>query len=179
MSVNITSIENAFITWINLILPSVTTIILYQDETRPQKPYITINILGLVRVGQDAQEQPDVSDNQRTVGHREFTLSINSYGSDHNETFQFLDELGTSLQKKEILYTLEADGVSFMRAVGGVNDLTTRLESKYEHRANMDLIFSVQSVENDTVDVIENINMTGEYKDEAGNTTITDVINVT
>lgn len=179
MAINITSIEDALISWINLVDPSITAIMFYQDEPRPAKPYVTINIINFNSIGHDAKTGPDVNDIENVIGNREFTLSMSAYGGDHNQTFEIIEKLATSLQKSIIIEAIEENGISFMRFAGGITDLTEKLETKYEHRANLDFIFSVQSIESEVVDVIENINITGDLKDEAGNTITTEEINIT
>lgn len=117
---------------------SVTVIWMNENGPRPELPYISLNLLSIVNVGDHADNYP-VNDADILEGYQivEFVLSIQSYGS---ESFQLLKDLNQSLDRFSVHSDLHAsDNVVFFDDIGGVRDISTLIGTHEEKRAMLEL----------------------------------------
>lgn len=144
------------------------------NAPRPALPYLLLKIDSFVQIGEDCISPPNNEGECTISGSREFTLSINAYG---DEGFAGLLLLRDSLQKPSVQMALNADGLVFVDH-HGVKDLTTLLNTSFEQRAQMDVLFRVGNLIVDTVGYIETVEITGTYKNPNGSTAMTENITI-
>jgi len=98
------------------------------------------------------------------VGDREFTVQIQGYGGD---PLTILNNLRTSLQKQTVLDSLRAVGIVFANWFP-VNDITALVDSRFEQRASMDVLFRIADIYTDNLGVISTVNILEEIYNPAG-----------
>jgi hypothetical protein len=147
MAINFLTVQTALYNWAVANLPSgMPVIFYYANAPRPTVSYVTLNIQSVVAVNQDwTDSSTDVNGVVNMKGDRQFTLSIQAYGGD---TLTTLENLRTSLQKQTVLDTLRANGIVFYQSLT-INDITALVDSRYESRAQLDVLFGIGQVYTD------------------------------
>lgn len=150
-------IKKAIYTWLHKYKENGETIIWAdQAEARPQKPYITIKILATPT----PLEEDVVNDDGQTEVKQstDFTLSVNYYGE---RAFNRLSRLIATAEFPTQTEKWNVANLAFKES-SGVRDLTALMETKFETRAQADLVFATSDVIVDlestyieTVDVLE------------------------
>jgi|GEM_PF-2008660 len=140
-------------------------IYLYPNAPRPTVDYISLYIASINQIGWDWTQDP-LNDTGITtmVGDREFTLQIQAYGDD---PLTVLQNLRTSLQKQSVLDSLRVNGIVFVNWFA-INDVTALIDSRYEQRGSMDILFRIADVYTDNLGVIDNIVLEEVYFDPTG-----------
>lgn len=151
---------------ISSIVTPTTVIFYYPNAPRPANPYITLNIDSLVRVGDDYIPKPDTDGDSTIVGDREFTLQVQSYGEN---CLTILEKIRSSLQKPSILDTLRDENIVFVNSLD-ITNITALLDTEWEQRGAMDLLFRIANTDEDNLGVIETVELDEEYSD--GNTVV-------
>lgn len=137
---------------------SVTVIWMNENGPRPELPYITLNLLSLVNIGDHADNYP-ANDAGILEGYQivEFVLSIQSYGT---ESFQLLKDLNQSLDRFSVHNDLNYnDHVVFFDDIGGVRDMSTLIGTHEEKRALLELRGRTFDQFQDKVGRIETVNV--------------------
>lgn len=131
-------------------------IYLFSNAPRPTVDYITLYISGVTQIGWDYVQGPltDAGISQQ-VGDREFTVQVQGYGGD---PISVLQNLRTSLQKDTVLNTLRANGIVFVNWFP-INDVTFLVDSRYEQRASMDILFRIADIYDDGSGVIDTVEL--------------------
>lgn len=143
---NLPSFKEFVYDWLTSIVdPTVTVIWENQAEHRPKKPYISLNIIsGPVKRGQDDILIDDLG--RTTVsGLREMTVSTNYFGENA------VGELGIVQTSFELPSVIEefADQNICLVMDGGIKNLTSLMENRFETRAQMDIRFRVTDMMTD------------------------------
>jgi hypothetical protein len=141
----------------------------YPNAPRPNVDYVSLLISSVNQIGWDYVPQPD--DNPgvvEQVGDREFTMTIQAYGGD---VLTVLNNLRTSLQKETVLDTLRASGVVFVNWFS-INDITDLVDSRFEQRATMDVLFRIADEYLDTLGTIGQVELEEEILNIDGSTVI-------
>lgn len=112
--------------------------------------YATLSFLtGPVRVGgQDAAFINDL-DQMEVRGFRQLTISVIVYGNDKVNVLQLASDLQSSLHQPSVLQGLDASGLSVIEQ-GSVADISALLETGFEERAQLDVLFGVCASDIDT-----------------------------
>jgi len=147
-----------------LIQPLVGGTVIWMDQNapRPALPYCAMKIMSRRRVNKDHYSDVGDSGVQTVTGDREFTLSIQryqAYGAD--SVTGKLQEVADKLQLTSVIDKFSAKGLVAFDA-GQVQDISALLDkTQIEKRASLDISIRYQSVQNDTVGVIETANIEG------------------
>lgn len=152
MAITFSTLKTALYAWASSNTPALTPVIYYnQDGVRPAKPYITLFLRDFVQIGWDYVPKPDALGDADIIGNREFTLQIESYGAN---AMQVLENLRSSLQNPNVLDTLRANNIVFVNQFP-INDTTVLLDTQYEERATMDILFRIAQTIEPNLGVIE------------------------
>jgi hypothetical protein len=141
-------------------------IYLYPNAPRPTVDYISLYISSVNQIGWDWTQDPlNTSGDSAMVGDREFTLQVQAYGGDPITVMQ---NLRTSLQKQSVLDSLRVNGIVFVNWFP-INDVTDLIDSRYEQRASMDILFRIADVYTDNLGVIETVELQEVFENASGN----------
>ena len=121
----------------------VTTIWADGSGPRPGRPYATLKLLtGAVKIGGQDNLRNGPGPSQFTlVGPRRLTVSCNVYGVN---AMEILTNVRDSLDDPFVIDQLDADGLA-VSDDGEPHDMTEALETYFEPRAQMDVIFELQA----------------------------------
>lgn len=157
---NFTAIDKAFYDWVN-IFTGQSVIWLNQNSPRPNTSYLTLYKSTLTPIGQDFESAVNLSGEMRIGGIRQLTLQINHYGSN---SMGVLEALLLSLRMNQYRDILVAEGITHLDRLA-INDLSILLDTEFESRAQMDLLFLIGS-ESELINtsMIEIVNGTAIYK---------------
>lgn len=155
MTLNFSTVKNSLYNWAVANVPSGMSAVWYfPNAPRPTVDYITLQISSLVQIGWDYIPQPvDDAGNVEGVGDREFTLHVQAYGGD---PFTVLENLRTSLQKPTVLDSLRANGIVAVNWFP-IQDITDLVDSRFEQRASMDILFRIAQEWIDTLGTIAQV----------------------
>jgi hypothetical protein len=170
MTIDFNSVRTSLYNWVVANVSSgMPVIYLYNNSPRPTVDYITLYISSVTQIGWDFVQSPldDVGSSQQ-VGDREFTLQINAYGGD---PITVLQNLRTSLQIQSVLDTLRANGIVFANWFP-INDITELVDSRYEQRGSMDILFRMADIYSDNVGVIDTVVYEEKYLNADGSVII-------
>jgi hypothetical protein len=147
------------------VVPVGVPVIFYNENSpRPSLPYVTLYLQSLVQIGSDYTAPPDNTGDAEMVGDREFTLQFQSYGGD---PITLLENVRTSLQKQTVLDTLRANGIVFVNHFP-INDITALLDTEFEARASMDILFRIAQTDEDVSGNIETVEIEETLNDSLG-----------
>lgn len=155
----IDDIKQALYEWATRVT-SGTVIWLYGDGPKPDKPYVTLNLIGPQKPGfLDDVNGTDTSDLSFVQsGQRTFTVSVNVYSDSDALTWAY--QLQASLDNPVEIDIFNKADIG-LGDTGDVNDLSELLETKWERRAQFDFtIFSASNIEfeNDIIETAETEN---------------------
>ena len=156
MAIDFNIVKNSLYTWAIAVVPSGMPVIYYQPNApRPNEPYVSLYLNSITAVNQDySAPNSDVNGNIYMHGDRNFTLQVQAYG---NDPLTVLENMRISLQKQTVLDTLRANGIAFYQSLT-ITDITDLVDSKYERRAQLDILFGIGQVYQDApgyFDIIE------------------------
>ena len=176
MSIDLNTVKNSLYAWAVSVSPVGTPIIYWQPNApRPTIPYLTLFLQSVVSIGQDwASGAADVAGVINQKGDRQFTLSIQAYGGD---PLTLLENIRTSLQKQSVLDTLRAGGIAFYTATT-INDITDLVDSKWERRASLDVLFGIGQVYTDAPGFFDEAEITAVILNDFGNVAYTSTFTV-
>lgn len=168
MAIDFQIVRNNLYAWAVANLPSgMPVIYLYPNAPRPTVDYVSLYISSINQIGWDWTQDP-LNDAGITemVGDREFTLSVQGYGGDPMTVIQ---NLRTSLQKQTVLDSLRVNGIVFVNWFP-VNDVTQLIDTRYEQRASMDVLFRIADVSTDNLGVIDTVVLQEVFQNATGTT---------
>ena len=132
------------------------------NRARPPLPYITFDTSSLVPIGHDSVLTPDDTGKAEIIGDREFTVPVEYYGDD---PIVNLENLYSIMITEAVKKHFEDAGLVFVQLMGNINNLTVLVDTKYESRAGMDLLFRIASIVEDSgVGYIDGEKISYEYK---------------
>lgn len=161
MTINLETVKTNLYDWAKAQLPvNFPVILYYENAPRPTYNYVTIDITTFTQIGEDYTPQPtdDVGDVEM-VGNREFTVQLQAYGGD---SMGILETLRCSLQKLTVLDTLRNNGIIFVMHFP-IQDITELVNSKFESRATMDVLFRMGQTYQDTLGSIDTVEIEEEF----------------
>lgn len=138
---------------------------------RPCEPYVTLNlIVTSMKTGHDSWIY-ESGDNFCIGGQRIATLSVIAYGPDLKEQVpqginsaqQIILDLRDSLENPLVLEKLGANGLA-VHNEPTVNDISALLETGFQDRANMDIMFGFAHNQSVPVGIIEKVTGEGTFE---------------
>lgn len=132
-----------------------------QNFPRPINQYISILISPLSGVGMAARSVPDASGTVTITANREFTVFLQCYGTD---SMQILSDLRDSVDKQSVI-SFFCDNEIANIDILLTTDVSQLLDSMFEPRASLDLLFRTASEITEQVTPMEEIQGIGEYRD--------------
>jgi hypothetical protein len=161
MALNFNTVRQNLYIWARAVIPSGVPIIFYEPNApRPTTAYVSLYLNSINAVNQDYSD-PEATGIGVTAmrGDRQFTLQVQAYGSD---PLTLLEDLRTSLQKQSVLDTLRANGIAFYQSLT-INDITELVDSRYERRAQLDILFGIGQIYEDAPGYFSTIEVEEEY----------------
>lgn len=136
-----------------------------QDATRPEKPFIMINIGRFSQV--DGHILNDIDDNgvQQVVTQKSFTVTFEAYTDDLHDALNLLNFLENALYT-QLAYNVFRSDLASMRTINGVTDISEPAGATIESRAILEVEFRVSQSTSSDVGLIEHIHITNEDTDE-------------
>ena len=176
MSIDFNIVRSNLYDWAVANIPSNMPVVwLYPNAPRPTVDYVSLYISTINQIGWDYKNAPQTDDGiNEQVGDREFILQCQAYGGD---PMTVLQNLRTSLQKESVLDTLRANGIAFTDWFG-VNDITSLIDSRFEQRASVEMLFRIADVYNDNVGVIDTVELEEIIKDPTGSIVYDETITI-
>lgn len=152
--------------WIISVIPNgMPAIYLYNNSPRPQVDYLTLYITSVTQIGWDYVQGPlDNTGISQQVGDREFTLQIQAYGGD---PLTVLENIRTSLQKQSVLDTLRQNGIVLANWYP-INDVTELVDSRFEQRGSLDILFRIADIYTDDPGVISTVSLEEVFQNAEG-----------
>ena len=137
---------------------------MHPDAPRPAKPYASLQVSSVQRVGRSYIGPVD-ADGDAVISHdREAVVSVSIYESTDNpdprSALERAEDLRDSLEKPSVRGTLAANGWS-LRAVELLTDAPQLIDTKWEPRAVFDVRFGTQKQIIDDLGLIETAGITG------------------
>lgn len=155
MSITFKNVKTSLYDWVVANIPSgMPAVYYYPNAPRPTLDYVSLFISSVTQIGWDYVPRPvDEAGTVEQVGDREFTFIVQGYGGD---PLTVLENLRTSLQKQTVLDTLRASGIVFVNWFP-INDITDLVDSRFEQRATMDILFRIAQEYFDTLGSIAQV----------------------
>lgn len=134
-----------------------------KDGPRPPKPYLTLKIIsGPRKLTLDDNVcfngKSEGSRNFNLVGIRGYTLSIKSFGIDYIDA---LEDVSTCLDDPDLNTFLKQEADIAITNKGDVIDVSALLETGYERRGSLDIIFNSSKNKETSIGLIENVEVSG------------------
>lgn len=166
MSINWETVKTNIYTWVKANIPSgMPVTMLYENAPRPTAPYLTLNIASITQIGWDWTPNPtNTAGSISLTGDREFTVQLQAYGGD---PFSVMENLRTSLQKEVVLDTLRLNGIVFADWFP-INDITELVETRFEKRTSMDVLFRIAQTDTETLGTIATVQLQEVFSDAEG-----------
>lgn len=159
MPLNFTTVKTNLYTWASGVLTGIPVIFFNSNAPRPALPYVTLFLQSLVQIGDDYIPKPDNVGLSEIIGDREFTLNVQVFGGD---PITILENLRSSLQKETVLNGLRANNIAFVQHFP-INDITELLDSRFEPRASMDILFRIAQTDSENNGLIETVEIEEEF----------------
>lgn len=165
MPLNFNVVRQSLYSWASSVVPSGMPVIFYEPNApRPVVPYVTLYLNTITSVNQDYSDpNADTDGSIYMKGDRQFTVQIQAYG---NDPLTVLENIRTSLQKQTVLDTLRANGIVFYQSLT-INDITELVDSQFERRAQLDVLFGIGQTYNDVPGYFSTIEVEEKYIDAA------------
>lgn len=154
MALNFETVRTDIYDWVaSIVGGSVTVIFENQNGPRPSLPYVSILLTTLTQIGVDYISPPDAMGDSDIIGDREFNIRIQAYGGD---PITQLENIRSSLQKPSVLDTLRANNIVFVDRLS-INSVSALLDTEWEARASMDILFRIAQTDSDELGLIETV----------------------
>jgi hypothetical protein len=163
MALNWETVKTNIYNWVVANVPSgMPATMYYENAPRPAAPYVTINIASITQIGWDWTPNPtNTAGDISLIGDREFTVQLQAYGGD---PLSVMENLRTSLQKQGVLDLLRVNGIVFADWFP-INDITELVDSRYEKRASMDVLFRIAQTATESLGTIATVELQEVYVD--------------
>ena len=146
------------------------------NAPRPDKPYITLQVLNVQRVGRAYYGPVNESGEAVVQFDREVVVSITAYEdtlSDPRSAVQRMEDLRDSLEKYSVRDYLASEGWG-LRAVELLTDAPQKIDTTWEPRAVFDVRMGTRKQILDDLGIIETTEITGTVSGfDAGTQTLT------
>lgn len=130
-----------------------------QNGPKPKKPYLTMRLSSLRRVGMDEQRRTATAGEVEIVGPREMTLSLQWFG---DGAMAGLTDLAQALQKPTVVDRCMSAGFAVFD-VDAVQELGALSGTTWEERAVLDMYVRIMLSTTDTPGYIHDVTIAAEY----------------
>jgi len=161
MPLNFETVKTNLYEWASSVSGGSPVIVYNENSPRPALPYVTLYLQSLVQIGDDYVPRPDGMGALTIVGDREFTLQVQAYGGD---PITLLENMRSSLQKETVLATLREDNIVFVQH-NPITDITLLLDTEFEARASMDILFRIAQTDTDNHGLILTVEIEENFSD--------------
>lgn len=177
MALNFTTVKLNLYQWAVTVVPMGMPVIWYEPNApRPSVPYVTLYLTSVVTTNQDwSAADADSTGTIDMKGDRQFTLQVQAYGG---EPLTVLENIRTSLQKQTVLDTLRANGIAFYQALS-IADITELVDSQFERRATLDVLFAIAQIYTDTPGYFDEIEVEEVIQNAIGDVVYDETITIT
>ena len=157
--VNITGFRQTVFNWLTQVTEQ-TVIFEFPNQPRPKTPYVSIQLItGPVKGGQDDTINQETGTKFDVVGQRSITANIKAHGGDAVQT---LADVQSSIDVPATIELLGSNNVAIFDDSPILN-ITEILESGFEERASMDVIFGIVSDQEIDPGTIDKTVVSGTY----------------
>lgn len=152
-------IQDAIYNWFTSVT-EVNAIWAEQEGTRPERPYASLKLItGQVKINGVDNMRYVSAGKFKLVGDRKITCSINVFGAEAHDIITLARD---SLDDPSVVDSLFKDGLSIWDE-GDPQDLSIKLETHWETRAQMDTIFGLAGELDIEPGIIEHVEVHGDY----------------
>lgn len=161
-AIDIDSICNTIWEWIDSLgLEGVSSQDIYLEDPnarRPDPPSVSYRFLtGPIKQGARDNRRYDVAnDIWQTVGHRDITVSMKTYGK---VAYQNAVNIQASVELQSVQDILQAGNIA-VRSATTIQEVSQELESGIEERFSLDVIIGVSSCQEEDLGAIEEVVIT-------------------
>jgi len=137
-----------------------------QIGVQPVRPYITLNISNVTKVTHDdlRYKGPDLE--FEVSGLRSFTLGVQAFSAeDLFESMTLISSLQNSLNFPAVNEFLKTNSLSYV-SVSNITNVTELMDTSFDSRHSIDVVFYIGSNIDQTVDIIEHTEIDGEIEYE-------------
>ncbi len=145
----------------DLMQPIITGTVIWSDQNsaRPSLPYAAMKIMSIGRVHEDYYPDPDDDGIQTVKGDREFTLSVQRFGTDSVEALQLVsDKLRLTTNIDDFI----AAKLPLVSAESVVDVAALLDNTQIEPRASLDIKLRMKSSLADDVGWIQTVSITAD-----------------
>lgn len=163
--------------WASSVVPIGMPVIFYEPNApRPAVAYVSLYLTSIVAVNQDwSAPDADILGAIDMKGDRQFTLQVQAYGGD---PLTVLENVRTSLQRETVLDTLRANGIAFYESLS-IGDISDLVDSKFEKRAQLDILFGVGQTYTDTPGYFDEIEIQEIIENQIGDVVYDETFTIT
>ncbi len=162
-------INNAWYDWVHDNVSGDIEVVFLQelsgrDAPRPRGQYIGLQVIaGPSTKGFDELRKDNTSEKFTTGGERQYTINMQAFRSGSRQVLANLQTLLDSPEESRKLKESDADIAVVER--GGVTDINALLETGFERRHSMDVIFNSSANIDTELGPIEKVQISGTGKD--------------
>lgn len=177
MALNFATVKLNLYQWAVTVVPMGMPVIFFEPNApRPTVPYVSLYLNSIVSVNQDWTEaEADSTGTVDMKGDRQFTLQVQGYGGD---PLTVLENIRTSLQKQTVLDNLRANGIAFYQSLN-IADITDLVDSLFERRAQLDILFGIAQIYTDTPGYFDEIEVQEVIENQLGDIVYDETITIT
>jgi hypothetical protein len=160
-----TAIQDAVRTWLTTELTALTDVIFAEQAApRPAVPFATVKLGAPIKLGYDdagALTDPGAPAyaSRAMRGDRRLPVSVQIFGAG---AMDYARAASNALSKETIRDDLRSTGIAPVDN-GTITDLTELLETDFEDRAGLEVVFVFADEYTDTVPLVEHVTATGTY----------------
>lgn len=147
-----------------------------KDGPRPKLPYMSLKLIaGPTMNTIDSQYRKNSSRNFDLISRERYTLSVQVFGSNEDDSFEYLDVLKSfknQLDSPDRLEQLRSEGDIGIQNRGSVRDISMKMQTGYERRATLDIIFLSSDISDIGLTSIESVEISGSLNSEDGSSEI-------
>lgn len=165
--------RKAFVDWLKAVsgYTEGKVIWLDQDAPRPTNPYISIRMTSFVERNREFVHTPDSTGKAAISTHKEFTLNIHAYGTSSVDPIELLLNILDSVRMETVKEIFRLQEIVFVKTLMGPTNTTIKLDTSFEKRGSMDLLFRIPWVVEDTnKGLINAVSVEGLALKPSGNT---------
>lgn len=167
------AVETAWYNFVRTNTDSFVNIVFAEEKAPrpPEKPFVAIKLIsGPSTFGSDHLANVD-DDKFAIVGMRQFTMNLQCFGPG---SLDILSRLQTLLDSPTIIEKFIKDAQIAIVDRGTVQDISAGLDTGFERRQNLDIVFNTAECVEQTLPVVEKTEIGGTLKKEDGSEQIID-----
>lgn len=146
------------------------------NSPRPARPYCTVQVINVARLGNAHRTGPDATGMSTVTADREATVSVQVFADASNNDPRAALDIASDLRDSLDLVTVRqplADAGWAVRGFELLTDAPQLRETQWEPRAMFDVRFGTSQQMLDDLGLIESIEVTGRVRDTDYSTTYT------